>query len=113
MARLVRGRISCVDSGSDHKIISYRVVGEWLGRGGEEFLIEFECVSGASNGEIWESAVKLVLESTNNLFLSHLDVGVGVEVEVGGVKKVVRETSPLGFEDEGVIFGYGQRLRLL
>lgn len=32
---------------------------------------------------------------------SHLDVGVGVEVEVGGVKKVVRETSPLGFEDEG------------
>lgn len=101
VARLVRGRISCVDSGSDHKIISYRVVGEWLGRGGEEFLIEFECVSGASNGEIWESAVKLVLESTNNLFLSHLDVGVGVEVEVGGVKKVVRETSPLGFEDEG------------
>lgn len=69
VARLVRGRISCVDSGSDHKIISYRVVGEWLGRGGEEFLIEFECVSGASNGEIWESAVKLVLESTNNLFL--------------------------------------------
>lgn len=101
VARLVRGRISCVEGGSGSKIVSYRVVGEWLGRGGEEFFMEFEVVSGSTNREVWESAVRLVLDSTNNLFLSRLDMGVGVEVEVGGVKRVIRETSSLGFEDEG------------
>ena len=63
--------------------------------------MEFEVVSGSTNSEVWESAVRLVLDSTNNLFLSRLDMGVGVEVEVGGVKRVIRETSSLGFEDEG------------
>lgn len=99
VAKRVRGSISYVEEGGMTRI-SYRVVGEWLGRGGGEFLLEFEKDVGDTKRELWEGAVELVLESTNGVYLSRpKSLGSRVEVEVCGDKKHISWECALGFGD--------------